>query len=198
MTKIVQAKDYTHLFVDQKVINMMSEECVKGDVLDFSGINVMDSDLGTLAEIILDKGLEIRGLDNDSILILDSHVRKLSVPIYENLKEFKEMFKAKFPKGTLCIWDKMLDKHLNANENRLSLVMVEDVYENFVRFRLYKSHLVEPKYVSQYGGINARELYTIESVHITDFANKSIMFRYPKDENEEIIIDLLLNISTGN
>lgn len=194
MVKIVKAREYTHLFVDQSVINLMSESVSEGDVLDFNDVNVMDSDLGLLAETVINKGVEIRGLDEDSLVILDSHVRKLSAPIYESLDDFKEMFKVKFPKGTLCIWDKTLDKNLSPNENRLSLVMIEDVYDNFVRFRLYKSHMIEPRYVAEKGGLDNRDLYTVESTHITDFATKSVTFRYPKDEREEIILDILQNL----
>lgn len=191
MVKYVKASDFTHLFVDQSVLSMMVQEIDGETIFDFEDVHIMDRDLSILAEIVLETGVKVIGLDEESQQLLESYVRKLEEPEYEDLEEFKEMFLVKFPQGTLCIWDKSLKEDLLPNESKLSLVMVEGIKGNYVYFRLYKSHLMEPRYVHMYGGLNSEKLYTIESFHISDFANKSIMFRYPKDEREEIIIDIL-------
>lgn len=192
--KLIKASDYTPLFVDNSVLELMRKDSEDGDTLDFSDVNVMDRAINILAEILLESDLDVIGLDEESSELLETHLRKLSDPEFEDLKEYKHMFEKKFPKGTLCIWDKSLVQNLPGTETKMSLVMIEGVYDNFVRIRLYKSYLMEPRYVSEHGGMNNRQLYTLESFHITDFISKNILFRYPRNDTEEIIIDLLTNI----
>lgn len=194
MSKIIRVLDYTHRYIDESILEKMKDVIGKGDTLDFNNVFIMDSDIPSVGDIIIENELVIEGLDEESLLLLESYIRKKMAPEFSNLKEFTMMFKEKFSKGTLCIWDRILDNNLKASESRMSLVMIEEIYDNFVRFRLYKSYLIEPKYVYEHGGLDNKDLYTLETVHLSDFANKTVIFRYPKDDNEEIILNLLMSI----
>jgi hypothetical protein len=194
MATFIQAKDFTPQFVDHSVLMMMKEKIDGQTIFDFEDRDVLDRDILTLAEIIVNDGVQIAGIDEESNMLLESYIRKLNEPDYEDLDEFKHMFISKFPEGTLCIWDKSLDENLLSNEKKLSLVQVIGIEGNYVKFKYFKSHLIEPKFIHMHGGIDSEELFTIQSIHISDFANKSIMFRYTKDEREEIILDILKSI----
>lgn len=191
MSKVLKASDYTHLFVDHNVLSLMEKDIAGIDELDFEDVNVMDRDMKTLANLKMDYGVEVKGLDSESVHLMESYIRKISEPDFETTEEFKDMFKAKFPEGHLCVWDKTLQENVLPNENMLSLVEVVGVEGNYVHFKLYKSHLMEPKHISLHGGMGSESLYKMESIHITEFTNKRIMFRNVKDEREELIVDLL-------
>lgn len=194
MASYVRAKDFTPQFVDHSVLMMMTEEIDGDTIFDFEDRDLLDKDLLTLAELIVNDNVQVVGLDDESNFLLESYIRKLNEPDYEDLDEFKHMFISKFPENTLCIWDKSLDENILPNENMLSLVKVIGIEGNYVKFNVFKSHLIEPKFIHMYGGIDAEELYTTQRIHVSDFANKSIMFRYTKDEREELILDILKSI----
>lgn len=194
MTNYIKASDFTPQFIDNSILDMMKGHIEGVTVFDFLDRYLMDRDLLTLAEIVVETGVGVEGLDEDSMDLLDSYIRKLNEPDYEDLDEFKEMFNIKFPKDTICIWDKSLCENILPNENILTLVQIIGIEGVYVKFRQYKSHLIEPKYVHKYGGMDAEELYTVSNVHISDISNKTVMFRNPVDEREELIIDILKSI----
>lgn len=194
MKTYINASEFTPQFIDNSVL-MMMKELIEGDtVFDFNDRYLMDRDIVTLAEIVVENDIEVIGIDEESVYLLDSHIRKLNEPDYEDLEEFKVMFMSKFPKGTLCILDKSLNEDILPNENVLSLVQIIDIEGFHLKFRQYKSHLIEPKYVHEHGGLDAKELYTINNIHISDVANKSVMFRNPADAREIAIIDIFKSI----
>ena len=196
-TKLLYARDYTPQFVDSSVLRKMWLDCTEYNTLfDFEDTFVLERDLDTLAEIILDKQVRVFGLDDESLEILNIHINKLSGPTFTSLDDFIAMFRAKFPLDTFCIWDKSLDDSLSNSDCKISLVQLLDISKNRVQFRLYKSHMLEPKIISMYGGIDDSRLYTVETIHITDFLNKDVLFRYPTGDREEIIMDLLCNIES--
>lgn len=197
MTKLLYARDYTPQFVDSSVLRKMWLDCTEYNTLfDFEGTFVLERDLDTLAEIILDKNVRVFGLDEESLEILNIHINKLSGPTFTCLEDFIEMFKAKFPVDIFCIWDKSLDTSLSNSDCKISLVKMLNVSKNRVQFRVYKSHMLEPKIISAFGGIEDPRLYTVETIHITDFLNKDVLFRYPTSDREEIILDILCNIES--
>lgn len=198
MNTTIKAKNYTPLFVDNSVLGLMKKDAKEGDTFDFTGVNVMDRALNILAEILIDMDIKITGLDEESKELLETYLRKISDPEFDDIDEYIKMFKAKFPIGSLCIWDKTLVENLPGAESKMSIIAIEGIYQNFVRIRLYKSYLMEPRYVSEHGGLDNRELYTLESFHISDFISKHILFRYPRNEIEEITFDLLQNIQPSN
>lgn len=190
--KYVYAKDVTAVFVDTSVIEIMSGQVDGPTTFDFTGVSVMDRSLEALSEVIVSKGIKVIGLEDDSQDRLDSMLLKLNEPDFSDVGDFAEMFFAKFPVGTLCIWDKTLQMKKKSDlESFYSLVYIEGFDKNNVVFRVYHSHLVEPVYFNQYGGIHAKELYSVQRIHISDFVSKEVQFRYAKDEREEIILDIL-------
>lgn len=191
--KYIYAKDVTAMFVDTSVIEIMSEQIDGPTTFDFTGVSVMDRSLESLSEVIVDRGVTVLGLEADSQDRLDSLLLKLNEPDFSDVGDYAEMFFAKFPVGTLCIWDKTLQMKKKSDlESFYSLVYIEGLDKNNVVFRVYHSHLVEPVYFHQYGGIHAKELYSVQRIHISDFVSKEVQFRYAKDEREEVILDLLL------
>ena len=195
--KFIYAKDLTPLFVDHSVINLMKTMIDGPTTFDFTGVNVMDRALEALARIVIDTEVNVHGLQDDSRQLFDAFVLKLNEPEYASIEEFETMFLAKFPVGTLCIWDKSLSKKLDPSEIVYSLVYIEGIEKNHVVFRNYYSHLIEPAYFAQYGGLDAKELYALDRIHVSDFATKEVLFRYPKSQKEEIILDLLKRYGSG-
>ena len=195
--KYVYAKDVTAMFVDTSVIELMASQIDGPTTFDFNGVSVMDRSLEALSEVIVDKGVKVVGLEDDSQDRLDSMLIKLNEPDFSDVGDFAEMFFAKFPVGTLCIWDKTLQMKKKSDlESFYSLVYIEGFEKNNVVFRMYHSHLVEPAYFHQYGGLHAKELYSIHRIHVSDFVSKEVQFRYAKDEREEIILDILSKAHT--
>lgn len=190
--KYIYAKDVTAMFVDTSVVEIMADQIDGPTTFDFNGVSVMDRSLEYLSEVIVEHGVKVIGLEDDSQDRLDSLLLKLNEPDFNDVGDYKEMFFAKFPVGTLCIWDKTLQMKKKSDiESFYSLVYIEGFEKNSVVFRVYHSHLVEPVYFHQYGGIHAKELYSIQRIHISDFVSKEVQFRYAKDEREEVILDLL-------
>lgn len=204
---IICAKDrdgYKNYYADYRVINLVREEGLRlvGEsdsyiniVIDFSDVHVWDRLIIYLAKLVVEDGFEIVGLSEADGILLESNVRKIREPRITNVEEFKKMFIARFPKGHICIWDRTLSKNILSNQNKLALVMVEGIERNFVKFRLYKSHMLEPRFVgTRDDGINSKDLYNITSGHITEFMSKEYIFRNASNAREEVIIDILKNV----
>lgn len=194
----IAATDYTHSLVDHNVLRAMSDDIPEDTptVLNFDHVNVLVIDLETLAYIVIEKRVGVMGLSERSESLLNSHISRILIPEYTDITGYAEMFLAKFPPGTLCVWDLSLKvkKELN-NRNLMSLVMIEGIQNNFLQLRVYRSHMVEPHYIHKYGGLDAPELYTRDTIHLTELMEKEETIRYPKEGMEEAIIDLLKQLS---
>lgn len=196
----IYATNYTHTFVDHNVLREMSDDIPedKPTILIFDGVTVLSRDLETLAYIIVEANeqVAVMGLPERSESLLASHISRIIVPEFTDIQGFAEMFLAKFPVGTLCVWDLSLKakKELN-NRNLVSLVMIEGIKNNYLHFRLYRSHMVEPYYVNKYGGLDAPELYTRDTIHLTELMEKEETIRYAKEGMEEEIIEFLKSLS---
>lgn len=195
---VISASNYTPSFVDHNVLRAMSEDIPEGriTIFDFDHVNVMVQDLETLAYIIIEKNVGTIGLPDKSMSLLESHISRIMIPEYTDIAGYADMFLAKFPIGTYCVWDLSLKgkKEIN-NRNLKSLVRIEGVHNNYLQLRVYRSHMVEPYYIHKYGGLDAPELYTRETIHLTELMEKEETIRYAKEGTEEAIIDLLIQLS---
>ena len=189
----IKVLDFTNEFVDQSVIQRIEEEVGMGYVIDFEGTKLLEWGVDSLAELVTKYKLDVRNLEGNSSILLDVHKEHLHQPDVSSIPEFIEMFNAKFPEKSICILDRTLDKSLEPNQNNLHVVVIEGIRHNRVYYRLYRSHLMEPIYIHQHGGFDSPELYSIENIHVTELLGQDILFRYPKDDRESLILDMLVS-----
>lgn len=189
--------DYTAQNVNRRIVECLRDEIVAKDIdiVDFKGTQILEMVHEDIAKLMVDLGVTLINVPElDDRNTIEYHKKQLIKPEVESIDDYIELFKKRFPEGSICILDRTIVKDMVGNENRLSIIMIKDIFGDRVRIRKYHHSKVQPKYFREAGGKDSSELYIITEINFIDLYNEEISIDYPRTERERFILDTLFSI----
>lgn len=194
---MIRALEFTAQNINSTIVDRIRKKIEEtGDTeIDFGGTEILELVHKDIAELMISHGVSVYNIsklsDRDTI---EYHRQLLMKPQVDDIEQYIEVFKTRFPVGTVCILDRTVMKGLAINENRESIIMIDAIFHNRIRIRKYHHSKVQPIYFRMAGGHDSPSLYSIEEVFFDELYNNEIVIDHPRNQKERDILDILFSI----